>query len=75
MRRLIVIAVLVSVACVGCAEQSAVRAPTPVAAASCDPEPDLAAAPLPGEIGVYRAGRLRLVAGDRLLRHLDRGSL
>jgi hypothetical protein len=37
--------------------------------ASCVPESGLAAAPLPGEVGVYRAGTLTLAVGDDLAQH------
>lgn len=56
----------------GCAGANKPRPPTPArpaAVTSCAPRPGLAAAPLPGELGVYRARPLTLVVGDDLAQH------
>jgi len=45
------------------------RARRSIPTASCVAVPNLAAAPLPGELGVYRAGPLILAAGDDLAQH------
>jgi len=60
---------LLSLAGCGTARQPVDFARGPIPTASCVAVPKLAAAPLPGELGVYRAGPLILAAGDDLAQH------
>lgn len=60
---------LLSLAGCGTARQPVHFARGPIPTASCVVVAKLAAAPLPGELGVYRAGPLTLAAGDDLAQH------
>lgn len=60
---------LLSPASCGSARRLPQHASRSIPSASCVAVPNLAAAPLPGELGVYRAGPLILAAGDDLAQH------